>query len=164
MADKNRNTIDLRQVVWSEFLFVHASVGRQIDAGLASAGVLSMDWYDVLLTLERSPDHRLRLNELADRVLISRSGLTRLIDRIEAAGLLRRERSVQDRRGAYAVLTTEGAAALGTTWPVYERLIHEHFGKLMSDEQAQSLHAFLSKLMPAPTPSEPVQLGIRRKP
>jgi DNA-binding MarR family transcriptional regulator len=122
-----------------------------------------MDWYDVLLTLERSPDHRLRLNELADRVLISRSGLTRLIDRIEAAGFLRRERSVQDRRGAYAVLTPEGAAALGKAWPVYERLIDEYFGQRMTDEQVRVMHSFFMQFLPPPVPSEPVQLGIKKK-
>jgi DNA-binding MarR family transcriptional regulator len=162
MDDKPLHKPDLRQIIWSEFLYAHAKVGREIDAGLADAGALSMDWYDVLLTLERSPEHRLRLNELAERVLISRSGLTRLIDRIEAAGLLRRERSVQDRRGAYAVLTSEGAAALGRAWPVYERLIEDHFGKFMSDDEAPTLHRFFSKLMPAPVASEPVQVGIRR--
>ena len=69
MEHKSPSKQDLRQVVWSEFLFAYASASRRIDAGLSEARVLSMDWYDVLLTLKRSQDHRLRLNELADRVL-----------------------------------------------------------------------------------------------
>jgi DNA-binding MarR family transcriptional regulator len=159
--DKRKQEIDLRHIVWPMFLQAYSVVTRAIDAGVLKAGVLSIDWYDLLLTLERSPDQRLKLNELADRVLFSRSGLTRLVDRVEAAGYLRRERSVEDRRVTYAVLTPEGAAALGQAWPHYRALIDEHFGKHMTDEEAVVLQAFFARLIP-PAISEPVALGIRR--
>jgi DNA-binding MarR family transcriptional regulator len=158
---KDHQINDLRERVWPAFLQAHAVVTRAIDAGLQQAGVLSIDWYDVLLTLERSPGQRLKLNELADRVLFSRSGLTRLVDRIEAAGYLRRERSVEDRRVTYAVLTEPGAAALGRTWPHYRELIDQHFGRHLTDAEAAVLRAAFAKLIP-PVVSEPVTLGIRR--
>ena len=85
------------------------------------------------------PEQRLRLYELADAVVLSRSGLTRLVDRIEAAGLLRREPSPDDRRGAFAVLTEAGKVALRQTWPLYARGIVQHFARAISDEEARLL-------------------------
>ena len=81
----------------------------------------------MLWALYRAPDHRLRINELADQVVLSRTGMVRLVDRIEAAGLVRREPVPEDRRGAYAVLTDEGVEMLRKMWPVYARGIEELF-------------------------------------
>jgi DNA-binding MarR family transcriptional regulator len=81
----------------------------------------------VLWALYRSPGRRLRINELADQVVLSRTGMVRLVDRIEAAGLLRREPVPEDRRGAYAVITDEGVEMLRRIWPVYARGIEGQF-------------------------------------
>ena len=112
---------------WRAFLTAYGRVTRRINRDLAEAGLPDLGWYDVLWALYEAPDRRLRMRELADRVVISRTGLVRLVDRIEAAGLVRREAVPGDRRGAYVSVTDEGAALLRRMWPVYRRGVAEHF-------------------------------------
>ncbi len=118
---------------WKTFLNAHAAVVRRIDRDLAEARLPPLSWYDVLWPLYRAPERRLRMGELADEVVLSRTGLTRLVDRIEAAGLLRREPVPGDRRGAYAVLTEPGANQLRKMWPVYERGLERYFVREIGD-------------------------------
>jgi DNA-binding MarR family transcriptional regulator len=105
--------------------------------------------YDVLIELYEAPEHRLRMHELAERVVLSRSGLTRLVDRLEAEGLLTRERSGTDRRGAYAVITEQGIAALRRTWPIYARGIAEYFAQWLTLEEAQILESAFGRILQA---------------
>jgi DNA-binding MarR family transcriptional regulator len=136
-----------RLAAWRAFLTAHAAVTEQIDREMVAAGVVSLTWYDVLVELAEVPEHRLRLHELADRVVLSRSGLTRLVDRLEAAGLVRRESATTDRRGAYAVLTDEGAAAHRRAWPVYARGIAAHFARHLSADEAAVIERVLTRLL-----------------
>lgn len=164
MASNALPPLDLRQIAWADFLRAHAHMLKVIDVELARQDLLPLDWYDVLLTLARSPGERLRLNELADRVFLSRSGLTRLVDRLEKANLLKREPCPDDRRGHFAVLLPAAHEAMRKTWPTYERLINEHFGRHMSDAEATTLHEVFGRIAPPPAEaSEPVQVGVRRK-
>ena len=140
----------LREIAWRDLLTVHAKLVRKMDADLAAAGLNPLEWYDVLLTLNEAPGRRLRLSELADRVLISRSGVTRLVDRIEAKGLLARERCGEDRRGAYAVLTDAGFQELRRMWVVYSQIIAEQFGRHMTDDEAVTLHRVFARMLPQP--------------
>ncbi len=126
-----------RLIAWRSFLTAHAALINQIERELAEAGVVPLSWYDVLFALYEAPDQRLRMNELASAIVLSRSGLTRLVDRLEAEGLLTRERSVSDRRGAFAVLTEKGVAAMRKAWPVYAKGIDEHYARFLSDEEAR---------------------------
>src|SRR5436309_905275 len=116
-----------RLAAWRAFITAHAAVIGRIERDMAAARVIPLTWYDVLIELYEAPERRLRLHELADAVVLSRSGLSRLIDRLEGAGLLRREAAVTDRRGAYAVLTGEGIEAMRAAWPVYARGIADYF-------------------------------------
>ena len=134
---------------WRCLLTAHATLIELIERDLAAARVVPLGWYDVLLALSEAPERRLRLHELARAVVLSRSGLSRLVDRLEAAGLLRRERSSDDRRGAFAVLTDAGYAALRTAWPVYARGIIEHFARHLTDDEAQTLTAVFARLLAA---------------
>lgn len=93
---------------WRGMLRVHAAVTRQLDAELLAEHALSLSSYEVLLFLADAPDGQLRMSELADGVLLSRSGLTRLVDRLVRDGLVRRERCEDDARGLNAVITREG--------------------------------------------------------
>jgi len=86
---------------------------------------------------------------LAQRVVLSRSGLTRLVDRLEAEGLLTRDRSGTDRRGAYAVITEQGIAALRRAWPVYARGISQYFAQWLTTEEAQVLGSALERILGA---------------
>lgn len=142
---------------WRAFLYAHVTVISQIERDLAVAGCVPLTWYDVLIELWEAPAHRLRLHELADRVVLSRSGVTRLVDRLETAGLLARERVAGDRRGAYAVLTAAGAAALNQAWPVYGRGIATHFTDQLSHDEIQVITAALDRVRAArsrPPPPE----------
>ncbi len=130
---------ELHLAAWRAFLNTHAVLTNRIDHELAAAKVLPLSWYDVLLVLYEAPGRRLRMHEIASAIVLSRSGLTRLIDRLEAEGLLFRERSGTDRRGAYAVLTDKGLVALRQAWPVYSRGIAEHFARFLSNEEASML-------------------------
>ena len=93
-------------------LRVHARVTRALDAELVAAHQLPLTSYEVLLVLDNSAEGRLRMSELADSVLLSRSGLTRLVDRLEQGGLVRRESCPDDLRGFHAVLTEAGRNTL----------------------------------------------------
>jgi DNA-binding MarR family transcriptional regulator len=108
---------------WWKLLAAHALLVRRTGRDLASAAVLPLDSYNVLRLLHKAPGRRLRLSKLARAVLLTRSGVTRLVDRLEKAGLLRREDSVHDRRGSCAVLTDEGWNELRRTRVVFARVI-----------------------------------------
>ena len=139
-------------LAWYHLVLAHAKVVAAVNAALAAdadRGFLTLEHYDVLLALKRSPDGltRLRLSELADSVALSRSGLTRMVDRLEKAGLLRRENCPTDRRGAFAVLTHKGAAALRRTWPEYARGIQEHFARFVTPGEAAVIARALGKVV-----------------
>jgi DNA-binding MarR family transcriptional regulator len=138
-----------REAAWRAFITAYGVVIEEIERELLDSGLPPLGWYDVLLELSVAPGRRLRMHELARAVVLSRSGLTRLVDRLERAGLLRREPDPTDRRGAFAVLTEQGAAMRRRMWPVYARGIVEHFGKHLSDEEARSLAEALGRVLRA---------------
>jgi DNA-binding MarR family transcriptional regulator len=134
---------------WRSLLEVHATVVELLSRELEEQRGLPLGWYDVLLTLDQAPEQRLRMQELAQSVLLSKSGLTRLIDRMEAEGLVRRERCPSDRRGAFAVLTPEGRSAFRRAAPVHLRGIQEHFARHLDDDEAATLHDALARVTSA---------------
>ena len=111
---------------WRAFLRAHSTMLRRIAADLEEADLPPLTWYDVLAAL-RDADGALRQVELAERVLLSNSGLSRLIDRIEKAGLVRRTACDTDRRSFYIELTDDGRGMLERMWPVYARGVAEDF-------------------------------------
>ena len=138
-----------REAAWRAFITAQATVVEKVERALLEAGLPPLGWYDVLLELSAAPACRLRMHELARAVVLSRSGLTRLVDRLERAGLLRREPDPADRRGSYAVLTDEGREMLRRMWPVYAAGIAEHFGRHLSDDEAHALTEALSRVLAA---------------
>jgi DNA-binding MarR family transcriptional regulator len=140
---------ELHLAAWRAFLKAHATVVDRIDHDLAAGQRLSLSSYDVLIELYEAPDRRLRMHELAQRIVLSRSGLTRLVDRLEAEGLLTRDRCGTDRRGAYAVITEQGIAALRKAWPIYARGISHYFARWLTQEEAQIFVAALERLLQA---------------
>jgi DNA-binding MarR family transcriptional regulator len=125
-----------RLASWLALLNAHARVIQRIEGDLQAEELPPLGWYDVLWALYRAPERRLRISELADHVVLSRTGMVRLVDRIEAAGLVRREPVPEDRRGAYAVLTDEGVDMLRKMWPIYARGIEELFLAPVGDDAA----------------------------
>ncbi len=143
---------DQRLQAWRMFITTHATLIEVIDREMVAAQQIPLHWYDVLIELNNAPYQRLRMHELARRVVLSRSTLTRLADRLEAAGLLSRERSATDRRGAYAVLTKQGVVALRQAWPIYERGITAYFAQHLSDTEARLLMEALMRMRDAAHP------------
>jgi DNA-binding MarR family transcriptional regulator len=133
---------------WRTFLQAHATVVRRLEAELEADGQVSLADLDVLLQLASSDGRRLRMSELADHVLLSRSGMTRRIDRLEAAGLVQRHECAADRRGAYAGITEAGLDRLQRARPTHMRGIEEHFVSRLSDEDLESIQDALIKLIP----------------
>lgn len=138
-----------RLAAWRAMLTVHANLTEAIDQALQEAGAIPLRWYDVLLCLYEAPDRRLRLGDLARAALLSRSGLTRLVDRLEAAGLLSREATPEDGRGAFAVLTPAGLAALRKAWSVYGPAIQDHFAQHLKPAEVASLRTVFERLLAA---------------
>ncbi len=136
---------DWRVAVWRSFLRAHAGVIRELERELLTEAGLPLPWYDVLLQLAEAPDRRLRMADLADRVLLSRSGLTRLVDRLQAEGLVRREPSPEDARGTFTVLTHEGIDRLRKAVPVHLAGIQRHWLRYFDDEELRRLGELLAR-------------------
>ena len=127
---------------WRGFLNAHAHVTRAINRDLSEAGLPDLGWYDLLWALYRQPDRRLRVNELAREVVLSPTAMSRFVDRVEAAGLVRREPDPDDRRALRVTLTDEGVEALRAIWPVYRRGIEQHFAPVLGASPARARRMF----------------------
>jgi DNA-binding MarR family transcriptional regulator len=112
---------------WRAFLAAHARITRRISGELMGAGLPDLAWYDLLWSLYRVPGQSLRVSELAHEVALSPTGMSRFVDRVQAAGCVRREPDPRDRRALQVVLTDAGVDLLRRMWPIYERGIAEHF-------------------------------------
>jgi DNA-binding MarR family transcriptional regulator len=140
---------DWRIAVWRTFLRAHAAVVAELESELVGVS-LPLAWYDVLLQLAEAPQRRLRMAELADRVLLSRSGLTRLVDRLQAEGLVRREPSEHDRRGTYTVLAPAGLERLRRAAPVHLAGVQRHWLSRFTDDELRVLGGLLGRVAPPP--------------
>lgn len=132
--------------VWRTFLRAHAVITRRLEHDLVSSHGMLLAWYDVLVQLAEAPDRRLRMTDLADRVLLSRSGLTRLVDRLVNEGLVRRQVDPSDARGMFAVLTARGLDRLRETAPTHLRGVQDYLNGLGAEE-LDALEQLLSALL-----------------
>jgi DNA-binding MarR family transcriptional regulator len=131
---------------WVGFLRSHATLVRELDATLSEAHGMPLSSYEVLLRLSREPEGRQRMSDLADSVWLSRSGITRLIDRLERDGLVERRACASDARGSFAVITDEGRRRLDAARATHVADVRERFlSRFDRDEQAQ-LAEFWSRL------------------
>lgn len=133
-------------LAWRKFLTAHTIVIERIEQDLAAAQLPPLSWYDVLFALSQAPDRKLRLHELAQAVLLSRSNVTRLVDRLEGVGLLQREQCERDRRGAFAVVTSEGLATLEQMWSVYESGIAKYFACHLNETEVKLFTKILNRM------------------
>ena len=134
---------------WRALLTAQAELTDRIDAALRAEDVIPLRWYDALFSLYEAPARRLRLAEMAKATLLSRSGLTRLVDRLEREGLLTREPVEHDARGAFALLTADGLQALRRCWRVYGAEIEARVGRRLTVSEAKTLRALLARLVEA---------------
>jgi DNA-binding MarR family transcriptional regulator len=131
---------------WTAFLNAQASLLRQLEAELVETEGMTLAEFDVLIQLGVAPDRRLRMTELSERVRLSHSGVTRLVDRMAQAGLVKRTRCDSDRRGTFATLTAAGKDRLRRARPIHLRGIREHFSKRLSPAQLSAVAEALEPL------------------
>ena len=135
---------------WRGLLRVHTALVRELDAELYATHDLPLSSYDVLIYLQAAPGRRLRMAELADSVLLSRSGVTRLVDRLEREGLIERDACTSDGRGLFAVLTDKGEELLARARPTHLAGVRERFLRHFSEEELRRSPASGSGSIPAP--------------
>jgi DNA-binding MarR family transcriptional regulator len=145
---KSRDT-DNKGRAWALLLTTHATLLEQIESALADAGLPSLAWYDVLWELEKEQDGKLRMSELAERIVLSRSNLTRLADRLQKEKLIKRETCADDKRGAYCAITASGRAMRAKMWPLYSAQIDRLFSAHISTDEAKVLVTAMEKIMRA---------------
>jgi DNA-binding MarR family transcriptional regulator len=138
---------DSRLGSWRSFLHAHAHLTRRLDEELQAVHQLSLAEYDALLQLARTPGRRLRMSALAERVLLSRSGITRLVDRLEAAGMVQRSACATDARGAEAILTPAGLNRLRRASATHLAGIERYFLDVVSLAEQASIEAGLNRVI-----------------
>jgi DNA-binding MarR family transcriptional regulator len=137
---------DPRLDAWRAFLFAHAQVRRQLERELQSEQAMGLGEYEVLLLLAGSEARRLRMSELAERLVLSRSGVTRLIDRLQADGLVERGSCDTDRRGSWAILTDAGYNRLRDASPTHLRGVGEHFLDRIPADELEAMRRTLERV------------------
>jgi DNA-binding MarR family transcriptional regulator len=144
-----------QRAIWRVFFECAYALIDILDAELRAERDMTLRWYDVLVVLEET-EHPVRMNELASRILASKSGLTRVIDRMEEAGLVERQRPSEDRRAIEIVMTKAGVEALQAARVVHRRGIYEHFAKHLDDDDFDAL---LDALEPVHNHVRPLRPG-----
>ena len=145
-------------VVWRTFLEAAFALIDILDAELHEEREISLRWYDVLVHLEEA-EHGVPMNELASRILASKSGLTRVIDRMEEAGLVERRRHGEDRRVIEIVITPDGQKALTNARTVHRRGINEHFAQHLDKRDFEALSQALAKVRDHVRPLRPGRIS-----
>jgi len=140
---------DPKSHAWAVLLTAHATLIEKIETALAEAKLPPLGWYDVLWELEKAEGGKLRMHELARRIVLSRSNLTRLADRLEDAKLIEREDTPHDRRGYHCVITRAGLAMRRKMWPVYKAEIERLFSKHITAEEARTIGDALARAVRA---------------
>lgn len=131
---------------WGALLQVHAALVPELDKELRRRVDLPLAWYDVLLELHGVPAHRLTMSQLGDRVVLSRSRVSRVVDELVTAGLVAREVNPDDARSAYAVLTEVGLARFTEAAPVYLSGIHQRFASALSEAELRTIGSALQRV------------------
>jgi MarR family 2-MHQ and catechol resistance regulon transcriptional repressor len=146
-SSPSSNLLDDERLTAAGLLFeAHAGLSAALERRLADDCNLSTQWFELLLRLARSPGHRLRMCELANQVALSPSGLTRAVDRLEAAHLVSREQCPEDRRVSYASLTDAGLARIEAALPAHLEHLDEYFVGVLTPEELQQLSATMRKV------------------
>lgn len=131
---------------WRALLAAYARVHGHVAEELESKMGLPVNFFEVLAALSQAPDGRLPMRELADSVLLSKSGLTRVVDRMVVDGLVGRTPSASDRRVVYACLTDQGRARFEGAAPIHHLAIEQYFGRHLDDAEADMLSSLLSRI------------------
>ena len=131
---------------WGALLQVHAALVPTLDSQVRAQTGLPLAWYDVLLELAGEPGGRLRMTALAERVVLSRTRVSRLVDELSEVGLVCREKDPNDRRSAYAVLTDTGRSRFRDAAPIYLSAIESSFAAGLSNEDLRDIKRALLRV------------------
>jgi len=147
------NLLSARELrAWRGLLRVHARLVKALDAELEAEHGLAVTTYEVLMYLADAPDGRMRMHDLASSVLLSRSGLTRLVDRLEREGFIERRSCESDARGAFAVLTPAGRQKLNAARRTHLDGVRRHFFSELSEEEVDVLGDVWARILPDHAP------------
>ena len=138
-----------RTAAWMALLDAHSRLTGRLEADLERSHGLSLAEYEVLYRLSAAPGQRLRLNQLTSHARMTKSGVSRLVERLQGDGLLCTERCPSDRRGAYAVLSPEGKTVFRRAAALHLRGVQDHFGRHLDDTEAASLRVALERVRDA---------------
>ena len=145
------NVWDSEEVAtWSAFLRAHATTLRKIDNDVSRKGGIPLRWYDVLLELNAVPGRRLRMQDLGEIVVLSRTRVSRVVDELEAEGYVTRQANPDDRRSSFAVLTDAGRKALRRAAPVYLDSIRANFGSRLTPAELATVRCAMEILAESP--------------
>jgi DNA-binding MarR family transcriptional regulator len=142
-------------VAWHTFLRAHSAVARRLDADLIAGHALTLSDYEVLLALSRAPERRLRMSQLAESALLTRSGTTRLVDGLVRSGLVERVACPTDARVAYAQLTDAGLERLRVASRTHVAGIRARFLARLDDDEQRVLAELLGRLVTGPLDDSP---------
>lgn len=142
---------DGRDEAWPLFLRTYALLVDRLEYELQTERDMPLTWFDVLAQLESAPDGRMRMHDLADSILLSKSGITRLVDRMARAGLIERASCETDRRVVYAAITKEGRKRFAAAAPVAIRGVEEYFTAPLNQTEKRALMSALNKIQDATT-------------
>jgi DNA-binding MarR family transcriptional regulator len=145
MAPEDSETI----APWRALLEAHSAVVDLLAREMEEQTSLPLGWYEVLLYLQESPQGRLRMHEIAESLLISRSAVTRFVDRMEQAGLVERVTCAADKRGLELVMTAAGRAAFKTAGRIHLRGIREHFASHISPAESEVIRRAMARVAAA---------------
>lgn len=144
---------ELERTTWRGFLRVHAALLKHLDAELEAAHGLPLTSYEVLRALRCADGGKLRMADLAEHALLSRSGMTRLVDRLERQGLLERCECSDDARGCFAVLTAKGRTMLDAACATHQDGVRERFLAHLDDADLERLCAVWERMLLSPSAS-----------
>ena len=148
MNDRSKTCSDAAEGAWVQLIRAHRSALCSVERALRAADLPALEWYDVLLELERGGP--LRSRDLQDRLLLAQYNLSRLLDRMESERLISRERCSEDARCQWVRVTDDGKALRKRMWPVYASAIDEALGAKRTEVQAEKLSELLSRISTCP--------------
>ena len=150
MGPKTKVGVNTPQMeAFRDLMRAQAELCRRLDHDLQTEAGLSISEYVALLTLRYAPDGGLAVGDLSCEVHLSKSAVTRLVDRMEKAGTVERVADTDDRRSVRACITEKGRGELRKAWPIHRRGIDEYFGASLSEAEAKTLSKLLRKIVPA---------------
>lgn len=145
-ANGAKADLDPHREAWIAITQTHAAVTGRLQETLTAAELPPLAWFEVLATLDRAPEQRMKMGDLAEALVITRGGLTKLVDRLIKAGLLERTFCKTDRRVSYATLLPAGVELLGEMRPLVRAELASAFSANLSVAQAEQLRAMLEQV------------------